>query len=57
EFEGKNYAQAALVGHQPQLGGLVQWLTGETPSIYPGTCLTLDTDAKPKARLLDIDNP
>jgi phosphohistidine phosphatase len=45
------------VGHQPQLGEMVAYLTGDIVEIRPGGLVALTTDDKGKAALLWSKNP
>lgn len=45
------------VGHQPQLGEMVAYLTGQIVEIRPGGLVALATDDKGKATLLWSKNP
>jgi phosphohistidine phosphatase len=45
------------VGHQPQLGEMVAYLTGQVVEIRPGGIVALATDDKGKATLLWSRNP
>jgi len=58
ELKDKNFTEAALVGHQPQLSHLVEFLTkGPAPEIRPGTVVALETAMGKPARLLWSQNP
>ena len=46
-----------VVGHQPQLGEMIAFLTGEEVDLRPGAVAALSTDAAGKARLLWTKNP
>ncbi|MBI5200906.1 MAG: histidine phosphatase family protein [Elusimicrobia bacterium] len=45
------------VGHQPQLGEMVAYLTGQVVELRPGGLVALETDDKGKASLLWSKNP
>lgn len=45
------------VGHQPQLGEMVTYLTGQIVELRPGGLVALQTDDKGKAVLLWSKNP
>ena len=45
------------VGHQPQLGEMLAFLTGEIVELRPGGVVALATDGKGKAGLLWSKNP
>ena len=46
-----------LVGHQPQLGELASYLTGQTFELKPGGAIALETNAGGKSRVLWHRNP
>ncbi|MBI4423791.1 MAG: histidine phosphatase family protein [Elusimicrobia bacterium] len=50
-------AEFLAVGHQPQLGELVAYLTGQVVEIRPGGLVALAADGKGKATLLWSINP
>lgn len=50
-------AEFLAVGHQPQLGEMVAYLTGQVVEIRPGGVVALSTDDKGKATLLWSKNP
>ena len=58
ELKDKNFNEVALVGHQPQLAYLVEFLTqGPAPEISPGTIVALEIVSEKTARLLWSKNP
>ncbi len=55
--EAEKFPELLAVGHQPQLGEMVSYATGQIVEIRPGGLVALETNSKGQATILWSQNP